>query len=46
MVDYTRRTAQRLATLSLKMGEEELERAFEGKALLGGIVDGVTFICE
>ena len=46
VVEYTRRTTPRLATVALKMGEDELERAFEGKALLGGIVDDITSLWE
>ena len=46
VVEYTRRTTPRLATVALKMGEDELERAFEGKALLGGIVDDMTSLWE
>ena len=46
VVEYTRRTSPRLATVSLKMEEEELERAFEGKALLGGIVNDITSLWE
>ena len=46
VVEYTRTMAPRLSKISLKMAEEEVERAFEGKPLFGSKIGDVTSICK
>lgn len=46
VVELTRTIAPRLTKVTLKMGEAEVVKAFEGKALLEGIMDDITSICE